>query len=223
MNLDKNLFKTDYISEAREILDSLDDVAIQATKEKRNGQCLNEILRLLHTLKGSSRMMEYVQIEKVINHLETVFKNVQNNQTEISNKLIQLLMGVTNLIHKVIDDIEDGSDGTFEQYEDVLKNIDQALEDENFITDFTSDKEMSEEDKAAADEEEKNHHHYRYCPCRGRYCRRDRLFRQPPALQRGDGGARHEHLHLLLGRQQDAGRLCDGGLFAGDLHDRGRF
>jgi len=156
MNLDKNLFKTDYISEAREILDSLDDVAIQATKEKRNGQCLNEILRLLHTLKGSSRMMEYVQIEKVINHLETVFKNVQNNQTEISNKLIQLLMGVTNLIHKVIDDIEDGSDGTFEQYEDVLKNIDQALEDENFITDFTSDKEMSEEDKAAADEEEKN-------------------------------------------------------------------
>ena len=103
MNLDKNLFKTDYISEAREILDSLDDIAIEASKKKRNLECLNEILRLLHTLKGSSRMMEYVQIEKVVNHLESVFKNIQSNHTEISNKTIQLLMGVNDLIHKVID------------------------------------------------------------------------------------------------------------------------
>ena len=69
MNLDKKLFITDYISEAREILDSLDDMAIAATKEKRNADCLKEILRLLHTLKGSSRMLEFVQIEKVVNHL----------------------------------------------------------------------------------------------------------------------------------------------------------
>ena len=101
MNLDKNLFKADYIAESREILDSLDDIAIEASKEKRNSDFLNEILRLLHTLKGSSRMMEYVQIEKVVNHLETVFKNIQSNQTEISNRIIQLLMGVNALIHKV--------------------------------------------------------------------------------------------------------------------------
>ena len=138
MDLDKNLFKSDYISEAREILDSLDDIAIEATKEKRNFKSLTEILRLLHTLKGSSRMMEYVQVEKVINHLESVFKNIQSNQTEISNRIIQLLMGVTDLLHNVINAIEDGGDGTFEQYEDVLKNIDQAMESENFKTDFSS-------------------------------------------------------------------------------------
>ncbi len=140
MNLDKDLFKTDYISEAREILDSLDDIAIQATKVKRNTEFLKEILRLLHTLKGSSRMLEYVQIEKVVNHLETVFKNIQSNQTEIPNKIIQLLMGVNNIIHKVIDSIEDGGDGSFAQYEEVIKNIDQALEDEDFATDFSEGK-----------------------------------------------------------------------------------
>lgn len=32
MNLDKNLFKADYIAEAREILDSLDEFAFQAAK-----------------------------------------------------------------------------------------------------------------------------------------------------------------------------------------------
>ena len=136
MNLDKNLFKTDYISEAREILDSLDDIAIVASKEKRNTDYLKEILRLLHTLKGSSRMMEYVQIEKVVNHLETVFKNIQSNKTEISNKVIQLLMGVNNVLHKVIDDIEDGADGTFDLYEEVLQNIDLSMEGDDYNTDF---------------------------------------------------------------------------------------
>ncbi|BDC92510.1 hybrid sensor histidine kinase/response regulator [Treponema bryantii] len=156
MNLDKNLFKTDYISEAREILDSLDDIAILASKEKRNTGCLKEILRLLHTLKGSSRMMEYVQIEKVINHLETVFKNIQSNQTEIPNKIIQLLMGVNNLLHKVIDSIEDGADGTFEQYEDVLNNIDQSMEGDDFNTDFSvkqAESESVENSDASGDEQ----------------------------------------------------------------------
>lgn len=155
MNLDKNLFKSDYISEAREILDSLDDIAIEASKEKRNSKFLTDILRLLHTLKGSSRMMEYVQIEKVINHLETVFKNIQSNQTEISSKIIQLLMGVNNLIHKVIDGIEDGKDGSFAQYDEVIRNIDLAIESENFMADFSNiEGDSNNSDNSSLDAEE---------------------------------------------------------------------
>jgi two-component system chemotaxis sensor kinase CheA len=150
MNLDKNLFKADYVAEAREILDSLDDIAIQSAKKTRNTGFLSEILRLLHTLKGSSRMMEYSQIEKVINRLETVFKNIQSNQTEIPNKIIQLLMGVNDILHKVIDSIEDGGDGSFEQYEEVIKNIDLAIEDEEFSADFSA--KSNSDDEASADE-----------------------------------------------------------------------
>ena len=158
MNLDKNLFKADYISEAREILDSLDEMAIQATKKTRNSKSLAEILRLLHTLKGSSRMMEYLQIEKIINHLETVFKNIQSNQSEIPNKTIQLLMGVNAILHKTIDAIEDGGDGTIEQYDEIIKNIDLAMEDEDYSTDFSAKEEPDEaasaKDKTQEDNEE---------------------------------------------------------------------
>ncbi len=156
MNIDKNLFKSDYISEAREILDSLDDIAIQAAKKTRNTGFLKEILRLLHTLKGSSRMMEYSQIEKVINQLETVFKNIQNNQTEIPNKIIQLLMSVNAVLHKVIDSIEDGGDGSFEQYEEVIKNVDLALEDDDFNADFSAEKNQESGIEDAANVQDEN-------------------------------------------------------------------
>ena len=136
MTMDKTLFITDYISESREILDSLDDMAFFATKEARDENNLKEILRLLHTLKGSSRMLEFTQIESVINHLENVFKAIQNNHTEIPSKIIQLLMNVSTVLHKVIDDIENGSDGTFEEYDEIISNINKALEGDDFSTDF---------------------------------------------------------------------------------------
>ena len=157
MNLDKSMFIADYIAEAREILDSLDDIAVLAIKEKRNYSYLEEILRLLHTLKGSSRMMEYTQIEKVMNHLENVFKNIQSNQTEISNKVIQLMLGILTVLHKVIDEIESGSDGTFAKYDEIIKNIDKAMEDEDFKTDFSQAPEYTmssaSSENADADEE----------------------------------------------------------------------
>ena len=41
MNLDKNLFKTDYISEAREILDSLDELAKECNYSR------NELINII--------------------------------------------------------------------------------------------------------------------------------------------------------------------------------
>ncbi|MCR4631582.1 MAG: response regulator [Treponema sp.] len=148
MEIDKSLFIADYISEARENLDAIDDIAFQALKETRNSGFLKEILRYLHTLKGSSRMMEFTQIEKVMNHLESVFKTIDSNQTEIPAKIIQLLMGVSQIIHDVIDQIEDGSDGTFAEYENVLQNIDKAMEDGDFQTEFKTSRVSTEEDIA---------------------------------------------------------------------------
>lgn len=140
MNIDKSLFLTDFIAEAREILDSIDDMAMAATKEKRNTGCVKEILRLLHTLKGSARMMDFVQIEKVTNHMETVFKNIQNNQTEIPTKIIQLLMSVNAVVLNAVDGIEKGSDGTFAEYENVISDIDKAIEGDDYSLDFAAKK-----------------------------------------------------------------------------------
>ena len=148
MEIDNSLFIADYISEARENLDAIDDIAFQALKETRNSGFLKEILRYLHTLKGSSRMMEFTQIEKVMNHLESVFKTIDSNQTEIPAKIIQLLMGVSQIIHDVIDQIEDGSNGTFAEYENVLQNIDKAMEDGDFQTEFKTSRVSTEEDIA---------------------------------------------------------------------------
>ena len=160
MNLDKNLFISDYISEAREILDSLDDIAIQALKENRNVAYLKDILRYLHTLKGSSRMLEFTQIEEVMNQLETVFKTIQGNQVEISAKTIQLLMGVSQVVHKAIDSLENGGDGSFQEFEAVIENIKKAMNDDEFTTDFSSSSKDSQNIDNASEVDDENSEYF---------------------------------------------------------------
>ena len=67
-------------------------------------------------------------------------------------------MGVNDILHKTIDSIEDGGDGTLENYEEILKNIDLAMEDEEFSTDFSAKEnqgeEVTEKDKTQEENEE---------------------------------------------------------------------
>lgn len=137
MELDKKEFLQDYIIEARENLDAMDDIAILITEDKRSSDTLKELLRLLHTLKGSSRMMGFTQIEQIINHTETVFKNIQNNQAEIPVRIAHLLMSVCSEIRESINKIEKNQDYEIKNYDSIIKNIDAAAESNKFSISFT--------------------------------------------------------------------------------------
>ena len=145
MTIDKSQFIADFIQEARENLDAIDDFAIQITKDDRNSGLMEGLLRQLHTLKGSARMMEFTQIEKIVNSLETLFKNIQSNQTEIPLRCAQLLMGVGVQIRKSIDRIEKNKAYELNNYELILQNISKASEGDDYLIDF---EQRSSEDEA---------------------------------------------------------------------------
>ena len=150
MTIDKSQFIADFIQEARENLDAIDDFAIQITKDDRNSGLMEGLLRQLHTLKGSARMMEFTQIEKIVNSLETLFKNIQSNQTEIPLRCAQLLMGVGVQIRKSIDRIEKNEAYELNNYELILQNISKASEGDDYLIDFEQRNSEDEAEVGAA-------------------------------------------------------------------------
>ena len=112
MEINKNDFISDYVIEAQENLDGIDNAAISLINTPRDYETLKELLRLLHTLKGSSRMMDFSQIEQIINSLETVFKNFQTNRMEVASSFCYLLLNVNEFIRKTIHKIEKQSENS---------------------------------------------------------------------------------------------------------------
>jgi len=144
MGIDKSEFLKDYVTEAYEYLDSIDDIAIKLAKEKRNDECMDELLRILHTLKGSSRMMEFFQIEQIVHGMETIFKNIKNDETEVSTMEVQLMMSVNLILRNSIGEIEKGKEGLIPNFDAVMKNITAAGNGEEFTTAFAEKKEVVE-------------------------------------------------------------------------------
>lgn len=161
MEINKNDFISDYVIEAQENLDGIDNAAISLINIPRDYETLKELLRLLHTLKGSSRMMEFSQIEQIINNLETVFKNFQTNRMEVASSYCYLLLNVNEFIRKAIHKIEKQSenqlsedenvDSTVENFDEIMQNINSAAEGKTFCYEFSTQKNQNQNSEINAD------------------------------------------------------------------------
>ncbi len=156
MEINKNDFISDYVIEAHENLDGIDNAAISLINTPRDYETLKELLRLLHTLKGSSRMMDFLQIEQVVNNLETVFKNFQANRMEISSSFCYLLLNVDEVLRRTISRIQKNKEDSsytgedfgsnIENFEFIIENIKAAAEGRAFTSDFSQKNVPNEND-----------------------------------------------------------------------------
>ena len=106
-------------------------------------------------------MMEFSQIEQIINNLETVFKNFQTNRMEVASSYCYLLLNVNEFIRKAIHKIEKQSenqlsedenvDSTVENFDEIMQNINSAAEGKTFSYEFSTQKNQNENSEINAD------------------------------------------------------------------------
>ena len=117
MGLDRDAFIANYLEELKENLDVVDKSIIILKKDPGNMDELTKLLRALHTLKGSSRMLKFSTIEKIAHGIENVFKGVKEERYEINSNLIQLVFITTDYIRAGAERIKTASDDKIEASE----------------------------------------------------------------------------------------------------------
>jgi len=79
MKMDDSILEA-YIYEAQQLLQSLEDTLFAGENEKMlSGDQINEVFRIMHTIKGSSAMMEYDEMAKLAHILEDMFSQIRDN------------------------------------------------------------------------------------------------------------------------------------------------
>lgn len=147
---DRDSFVQDYLLESREYLSQLEEICIGFTRDDRNESLFKELLRILHTLKGTSRIMEFQQIEKVVHETENVFKKLSGNHFEISRTYVTFLLTIIEILKAALEAVEECGCDSIENFDFVIENIRRACNGETFSEDFKTGK------KEEADFSEKN-------------------------------------------------------------------
>ena len=74
MDNDMDSMLETYLFETNSLMDQLDEILLEAEKSKRfTVDDVNEIFRIMHTIKGSSAMMEFDSLMTTSHKLEDLF------------------------------------------------------------------------------------------------------------------------------------------------------
>ncbi len=134
-----------YLYETNTLMEQLDELLIEAEKNADfTTNDVNEIFRIMHTIKGSSAMMEFSTLMEIAHHIEDLFFYIRENGMDSldeshKNDLFNLMFQSTDALRTEVEKIEND--------EPLSTNIDQIITNINSFLEKIS----SSGGKAAAD------------------------------------------------------------------------
>jgi len=154
MLIKKELFIEKYLEEIKENIGKLEQTVLELKKDPQNEEDLNSLLRVLHTIKGSSRMLKFNNVQNVAHELEEVFKGVKDKRYDISRKLVSLVLCTVDYLRHAARKIKETGKDDFHS-ELLLKTFQKAYANAPFsIEELSSEmKELTEAEGAVTEAE----------------------------------------------------------------------
>ena len=126
-----------FLFESTQLLEKLDELVIEKKDaDAFDSDDINEIFRVMHTIKGSSGIMMFENIAKVSHKLEDIFYYIRESQPDNipHMELVGHVLDVSGFISEELDKIRDGEEpdgdesGILSELETFLKMIKNEIE-----------------------------------------------------------------------------------------------
>ena len=100
-----------YLFETNTLIEQLDEILLSAEKSETFSQeNINEIFRIMHTIKGSSAMMQFDPVMQVAHHVEDLFYCIREHGIDAGHKdrLFDLMFKSNDFLKIQVDKIQNG-------------------------------------------------------------------------------------------------------------------
>lgn len=95
-----------FLSEAREFLQGIAEKLLQLEDQPESADLMNELFRLVHTLKGNSGLFEFPEMTRVLHAGEDLLDAVRDGRVHYSQELADRLLDAMDFVNELIDEIE---------------------------------------------------------------------------------------------------------------------
>jgi len=106
-------YREAFVEEAKEHIETLTQALLILEKDPKNNDSLNNIFRSAHTLKGSSGMMGFKDLQDLAHAMEDIFDDLRKGG-QVSSDMIDLLLECIDALTLRLDCIQKGSDQKIE-------------------------------------------------------------------------------------------------------------
>ena len=117
-----------FLDETKEHIQSLSDQLMVLEQEPENLDCINEIFRAAHSLKGMAGTMGYKRMQRLTHDMENVFSEVRNGNMKVESSLIDVLFQALDALEQYMQAIQETSDEGTNDNENIIKELNRILE-----------------------------------------------------------------------------------------------
>lgn len=102
MNNSNESLINSFVNEANELLGELERNLLAFEKEPSNYELINNIFRAMHTLKGSSAMFGFENIQNIAHEYETIYGLVRDKKMPVASELISITLRGVDAIQNIL-------------------------------------------------------------------------------------------------------------------------
>jgi chemotaxis protein histidine kinase CheA len=121
--------KLDFLTEANQLLNDAEQAFLALEGDKNNTNLMNEIFRLAHNLKGTSRAVGFGDVAKFTHEMENLILQLKEGRLEITDTIVSLLLDCNDHVSVMIKTLNHDLDATFDSTE-IIAKIQKALNGE---------------------------------------------------------------------------------------------
>ncbi len=120
-----------FSQESKEILSSMDEKLLSLEKDGYNSEMAIALFRDAHSLKGSARMLGFVDIQNIAHKIEDVISLIKEEKlqlnTQITDTIMVCLEFIETLINKTVENKEEFKSEKLNEYIQKLEEIEKSV------------------------------------------------------------------------------------------------
>src|SRR5271167_4467868 len=116
----------EFLTETGESLDTVDNQLVRFEQDPNNAKILDNIFRLVHTIKGTCGFLGLPRLEALAHAAETLMGNFRDGMP-VTAEAVTLILSTIDRIKEILDDLERNQQEPAGKDEDLISELERMV------------------------------------------------------------------------------------------------
>ncbi len=145
-------FKKKFIEEATDLIDGLEKALLLLEQNTEDAGLIQQVFRVMHTLKGNSSMFGFELIDRYTHNLETVYDLIRSKKLKLSRDVLDVTFASVDHLKQLLDESNYNDADFITLHNSLISRVSKIINAE--ISSETSDESSKKDTTSDASKEE---------------------------------------------------------------------
>jgi len=120
-------FKKKFIEEAFDLIDGLEKSLLVLEDSPEDSSIIQQVFRIMHTLKGNSSMFGFAKMDQFTHELETLYDNIRNGKVKVNRDILDVTLDSVDHLKLLLNEDADTDQETINRHAVLLGRIETLV------------------------------------------------------------------------------------------------